>query len=189
MLALPYRSQPPAALPSTSEQEALPVGPVRHAALRRCLSRGHTGTEPSPHFSLGLSAYVQATSPIRRYADLVVQRQLLALRQGSAPLGADQLQALLNDLEPPLRQAVQISREDQRHWQQVWFASHPGESWRGLFLRWLRPQDGLGLVHLEALAMDVAAECPASSEPGDGLMVRVQDVDPLRDQLRLVAGR
>lgn len=189
MLALPYRSQPPAALPSTSEQEALPVGPVRHAALRRCLSRGHTGTEPTPHFSLGLSAYVQATSPIRRYADLVVQRQLLALRQGSAPLGADQLQALLNDLEPPLRQAVQISREDQRHWQQVWFASHPGESWRGLFLRWLRPQDGLGLVHLEALAMDVAAECPASSEPGDGLMVRVQDVDPLRDQLRLVAGR
>jgi len=119
----------------------------------------------------------------------VVQRQLLALRQGSAPMGADQLQALLNDLESPLRQAVQISREDQRHWQQVWFASHPGESWRGLFLRWLRPQDGLGLVHLEALAMDVAAECPAGSEPGNGVMVRVQDVDPLRDQLHLVASR
>ena len=188
-LALPYRSQPAAALPASGELEALPVGPVRHAALRRCLSRGHTSTQPSAHFSLGLPAYVQATSPIRRYADLVVQRQLLALRQGSAPMGADQLQALLNDLESPLRQAVQISREDQRHWQQVWFASHPGESWRGLFLRWLRPQDGLGLVHLEALAMDVAAECPAGSEPGNGVMVRVQDVDPLRDQLHLVASR
>ena len=186
-LALPYRSQLPAELPPAAELEALPPGPVRHAAIRRCLSRGHTGVEPAAHFSLGLEAYVQATSPIRRYGDLVVQRQLLALRESRPPLSAEQLQDLLATLEPPLREAVQISREDQRHWQQVWFAQHRGQAWRVQFLRWLRPQDRLGLVHCEELAMDLAAECPAGSEPAAGLLLRVHEVDPLRDRLRLIA--
>jgi len=188
-LALPYRSQLPAELPPAAELEALPAGPVRHAAIKRCLSRGLSGSQPAPHFSLGLPAYVQATSPIRRYGDLVVQRQLLALREGLPPLSGDQLQELLAELESPLRQAVQISRDDQRHWQQVWFDAHRGQSWRAQFLRWLRPQDRLGLVHAEALAMDLAAECPAGSEPGDQLMLRVHQVDPLRDLLRLIASR
>lgn len=186
-LALPYRSQLPAALPPESELTALPEGPVRHAAIKRCLSRGHTGTEPSGHFSLGLPAYVQATSPIRRYADLVVQRQLLAVQQHTPPLAAEALQDLLTQLDGAIRQGIQISREDQRHWQQVWFHDHRQEHWAGLFLRWLRPQDRLGLVHVDALGLDLAAECPAGSQPGDGLLLRVQLVDPLRDQLRLLA--
>ena len=186
-LALPYRSQLPAELPPKAELEQLPDGPVRHAAIKRCLSRGLTGTSPSSHFSLGLPAYVQATSPIRRYADLVVQRQLEALLHGGTPLDAPALQDLLIALEGPLRQGIQISREDQRHWQQVWFEQHKGEQWRAQFLRWLRPQDRLGLVHVESLAMDLAAECPAHCEPGDALLLRVQLVDPLRDQLRLRA--
>ncbi len=186
-LALPYRSQLPAELPAAAELDALPPGPVRHAAIKRCLSRGISGSQPAAHFSLGLAAYVQATSPIRRYADLVVQRQLLAHCEGAQPLGSDQLLELLAELESPLRQAVQISRDDQRHWQQVWFEAHRGEAWRAQVLRWLRPQDRLGLVHVEELAMDLAAECPAGSEPGDQVLLRVQQVDPLRDLLRLHA--
>ncbi|MEB3362089.1 MAG: ribonuclease catalytic domain-containing protein [Synechococcaceae cyanobacterium] len=186
-LALPYRSQPPAELPSPAELALLPAGPVRHAALRRCLSRGHLGSVPAPHFSLGLPAYVQATSPIRRYSDLVVQRQLAALHDNQAPLAAEALEALLADLEPALREGIAISRDDQRHWQQVWFAENKRPEWRGCFLRWLRPQDQLGLVHLEELAMDLPAACPPRSEPGDALLVRILQVDPLRDLLRLQA--
>jgi exoribonuclease-2 len=187
-LALPYRSQPPAELPPSRELEALPPGPVRHAAIKACLSRGHTGCRPAPHFSLGLPAYVQATSPIRRYGDLLVQRQLDALQRGEQPLDVDAVLALLAELEGPARQAVQISREDQRHWQQVWFETHRGRQWRCCFLRWLRAQDRLALVHVEELAMDLPALAPEGAEPAMALLMRVQQVDPLRDQLRLVAG-
>lgn len=186
-LALPYRGQPSAELPPAAQLEALPPGPVRHMALRRCLTRGVTGVQPCHHFSLGLSAYVQATSPIRRYADLVVQRQLAAHQQHQPPLDGTDLGALLDQLDPPLREGVQISREDQRHWQQVWFEQHPQERLEGVFLRWLREQDRLGLVHLEALALDVAARCPAAAEPGTTFTVHVQMVDSLSDLLRLEA--
>ena len=54
-LALPYRSQLPADLPSAVELEQLPDGAVRFAAIKRCLSRGLVGTQPSAHFSLDLN--------------------------------------------------------------------------------------------------------------------------------------
>jgi exoribonuclease-2 len=186
-LTLPYRSQPTTDLPPEVELQALPPGPVRHAALKRCLSRGHMGCTAAPHFSLGLDAYVQATSPIRRYADLLVQRQLQALQDGVPPLDQPAVAALLVELEGPLRQGIQISRDDQRHWQQVWFEHHRQTQWRAQFLRWLRPQDHLALVYLEDLAMELPAECPPRSQPGDALLIRVQQVDSLADQLRLLA--
>ncbi|QPN61816.1 RNB domain-containing ribonuclease [Synechococcus sp. CBW1002] len=184
-LALPYRSQLPTELPSPAELEALPPGPVRHAAIKRCLSRSHTGTQPALHFSLALEGYAQATSPIRRYGDLLVQRQLQAALTDQAPLPEEDVAALLSELEDPVKQGIQISREDHRHWQQVWFAAHQRDQWPGVFLRWLRPQERLALVHVEDLAMDLVAECPEGSDPGDALLLRVLEVDPLRDQLRL----
>jgi len=184
-LALPFRSQLPADLPPATELNALPDGAVRFAAIKRCLSRGLMGTTPAAHFSLGLSAYVQATSPIRRYGDLVVQRQIAAVLAGEPPLSQDQLEEQLQTFEAAVREGIGISREDQRHWQQVWFEQHRSGQWRAQFLRWLRPQDRLGLVRVEELAMDLAAECPSGVDPGAELLLRVHQVDCLRDQLRL----
>ena len=186
-LALPFRSQLPAELPPKAELDALPDGAVRFAAIKRCLSRGLMGTQPAAHFSLGLPAYAQATSPIRRYGDLVVQRQIQAQLSGSTPLSEDGLQELLNGFDGAVREGIGISREDQRHWQQVWFEVHKSGQWRADFLRWLRPQDRLGLVRIDDLAMDLAAECPQNAQPGEALLLRVQQVDSLRDQLKLVA--
>jgi len=186
-LCLPYRSQAAAELPPASELVALPTGAVRNAAIKRCLSRGTLGTRPQAHFSLGLASYVQATSPIRRYADLICHRQLQANLVGGEPLGKAELRALLDDLDSPLRRASQIAREDQRHWQQVWFEQHAESRWRVVFLRWLRPQDELGLVRLQEEHLDVAADCPRLSQPGDALLLQVRAVDSIADQLQLEA--
>jgi exoribonuclease-2 len=186
-LALPFRSQAPCELPPSSELEELPPGVVRHAAIKRCLGRGLVGTKAAPHFSLGLTAYVQATSPIRRYGDLVVQRQWQAFQEGSPALAEEELALLLQELEAPLRQGLQISREDQRHWLQVWFEQQQRQRWPGVFLRWLRVDQQLGLVWLDDLCQTLPCHCPSRSEPGKALLVEVLEVDSLRDTLRLEA--
>ena len=186
-LPMPYRSQLPADLPSPAQLSELPDGAVRFSAIKRCLSRGLMGTKPASHFSLGLPAYVQATSPIRRYCDLIVQRQIQAHQAGSQQLSEEELQELIGSVDLATREGIGISREDQRHWQQVWFDHHRDQQWQADFLRWLRPQDRLGLIRIDALALDLAAECPAGSEPGDQLQVHVQEVDPIRDRLKLQA--
>ncbi|QNJ11404.1 ribonuclease catalytic domain-containing protein [Synechococcus sp. M16.1] len=185
-LPLPFRSQPAAELPSSDELDRIPEGPARDAAIKRCLSRGVQGTRAMPHFSLGLEAYVQATSPIRRYADLVAHRQIIAQLSALAPMDEERLREVIDDLDDPLRQSIQISREDQRHWQQVWFAEHQNTVWSAVFLRWLRPQDRLALVHVSELAMDlVGCVSAADPAPGDALELRVGRADPVRGELQL----
>ena len=185
-LALPFRSQPPAELPSQAELDQLPEGAARDAAIKRCLSRGVQGTQPMAHFSLGLSAYVQATSPIRRYADLVSHRQIIAQLENTTPLSEPEMGELIDDLDDPLRQSIQISREDQRHWQQVWFSQYRDQRWDAEFLRFLRPQDGLALVHLADLAMDVVGRVDQGNpHPGDRMTMTVKLADPDRGELQL----
>ena len=185
-LALPFRSQPPAELPSQAELDQLPEGPARDAAIKRCLSRGVQGTQPMAHFSLGLYAYVQATSPIRRYADLVSHRQIIAQLENTTPLSEPEMGELIDDLDDPLRQSIQISREDQRHWQQVWFSQYRDQRWDAEFLRFLRPQDGLALVHLADLAMDVVGRVDQGNpHPGDRMTMTVKLADPDRGELQL----
>ncbi|MEZ4714841.1 MAG: RNB domain-containing ribonuclease [Caldilineaceae bacterium] len=47
-------------------------------AVRRLLKPGRQRTEVSSHAGLGLDAYVQTTSPLRRYLDLVAHQQVRA---------------------------------------------------------------------------------------------------------------
>ena len=93
---------------------------------------------------------------------------------------------MIDDLDDPLRQSVQISREDQRHWQQVWLARHREQRWTVIFLRWLRPQDRLALVHVPDLAMDLVGTAQGRDpDPGAHLEMRVTHVDPDRAELQL----
>ncbi len=70
--------------PQPIDREALPADddPLRAVRMRRLLPPASVSLEPGPHRSIGVEAYVQATSPIRRYVDLVAQRQARSIVRG-----------------------------------------------------------------------------------------------------------
>ena len=100
-LPLPYRGQPAPveAADSGGDDEDAAYGgatvPVPHglcaaAALRSTMARSTLSTDaPARHAGLGLAAYTQATSPIRRYADLVAHWQVKAVLRGEEPPWGD----------------------------------------------------------------------------------------------------
>ena len=54
------------------------------------------------------------------------------------------------------------------------------------FLRWLRPQDRLALVHVPALAMDLVGHTDGEDpSPGQVLTMTVVHVDPDQGELKL----
>ena len=68
----------------------------------------------------------------------------------------------------------------------MWFSEHQSTVWSAQFLRWLRPQDRLALVHVSDLAMDLVGVVTSSTpEPGDTLELRVGRADPVRGELQL----
>src|SRR5574340_1276922 len=76
----------------------------RVPGIYRAQANGKTRmtTAPDPHQGLGVDQYAWSTSPLRRYVDLVNQRQLISLVQGADPVyppRSEQLFATVRDFE------------------------------------------------------------------------------------------
>ena len=186
-LAMPYRVQAGSSH-DHAEANQWPQGPVRWAQQRRGLSRSRLQSNPEPHGSLGLPMYLQWTSPIRRYSDLLAHRQWLQFtgHLEGQPLDAEAIGALLQRLDQGQREASLIARQDQRMALLEWLAG-PIPQWPqpGIALSWLREDSGIALVRLEAWAMELPAQIEAGCGLGDQLVIQLERVDPASDLLRL----
>lgn len=107
-------------LPAIYRSQKAPDPPIEQRAewkphhlyeARRSFSRSNQGFEPAFHSGLGLNYYVQATSPIRRYRDLVLQRQIKHhKRTGETLYSQEQLEEILTVTSAPVSQAEKMER-------------------------------------------------------------------------------
>ncbi|WP_277966767.1 exoribonuclease II [Pantoea trifolii] len=66
--------------------------------IRRFQSFAEVGTEPGPHFGLGLDAYATWTSPIRKFGDMINHRLLKAIVRGeSTARPQDELTTIMSE--------------------------------------------------------------------------------------------
>ena len=73
-------------------------------------------TRPGEHQGLGLTHYLWASSPLRRYSDLVNQRQLLAAIAGEQPPYADNDAELLRGARPISRRPTRSTPSSRTGW-------------------------------------------------------------------------
>ncbi len=126
-----YRRQPP------PEKKPEPLGvlydPVAVRAVRRSLRRGEVSLAPSPHYALGLAAYLQVTSPLRRYQDLAVQRQIEAVLAGSPlPHDAESMARIAATTEEAERAARRIETGAAEYFILKHLAARAGETVEGV---------------------------------------------------------
>ncbi len=162
----------------------LPEGLARTFGMLRKMKRGDISTYPSRHFALGLDAYVQASSPIRRYSDLLCQRQVLThLRDEPAQHGPQEVLEIAATAEATGREASTVERETRRYRTQHMLQRQKGTHLDATVVAHLR--GGSLLVFLNDLA--IRARCSATRTPalGERVTVEVERSDPRRDLLRL----
>ena len=109
-------------------------------ALYRVQSGGkvRTSTAAGPHDGLGVAQYMWASSPLRRYADLVNQRQLIARVRGEAPVYSAKDTALLTamrDFEAAYDVYGDYQRTMERYWSLRWLLQEQAATVTGVVLR------------------------------------------------------
>ena len=185
-LPLPYRGQPQPELPPEEELLQLPAGPTRFCAIRSCMPRSEMSMSPIRHASLGLESYVQVTSPIRRYTDLLSHFQIKAfLRDEELPFSREELQEIVYSVSSSSYEATLIERQTNRYWGLEYLRRNTDCIWDVLVLRWLRQDEDLGLILIEDLGMELPHRFDRPVTLGERLEMRVTHADPQRDEVKL----
>ena len=184
-LPLPYRGQPQPELPSEEELLKLPAGPTRFCALRSCMPRSEMSMSPIRHASLGLDSYVQVTSPIRRYTDLLAHFQIKAhLRGEELPFSREELQEIVYSVSSSSYEATLVERQTNRYWGLEFLRRNAECVWDVLVLRWLREDENLGLILIEDLGMELPHRFDRPVTLGERMEMQVTRADPQRDEVR-----
>lgn len=179
-LPFPYYSQE-----APGEPSSLPSGLAGEFAKRRLMRAGITGPTPSAHRGLGLPFYSQATSPLRRYADLLAHMQIRAALAGREPLDEDEVMrrsALAQAAAAPNRQA---ERASEAHWTLAWLLRHP--EWRGEGLIVGSAGQGAWQVYVPELGLESRMKLGPNHELNESLSLSVSRVDLPRLDLGLKA--
>ncbi len=95
------------------------------AAIFRVQGAGKVrmSTVPAAHAGLGVDHYVWASSPLRRYIDLLNQRQLVAIARGETPpykSGDQRVLAVMREFESAYESYAEFQRSMERYWSLRW---------------------------------------------------------------------
>lgn len=146
------------------------------------LQRPHLSIHPEFHVGIGLPYYAQTSSPIRRYMDLVLQRQLVAVlaSTGHPPYEAEELLRLLANAEACEAEGRELERRAKRFWTLRYLERHSMD--RPLEATVLR--DGAG-AELETYGIRGMLDGAPNLAGQARALVRIIRLDTLRGWLRL----
>jgi exoribonuclease-2 len=152
---------------------------------RRKLSRVVMELTPQPHWGLGLPQYTFATSPIRRYLDLVIHRQILSALVGAPSFySPEELEKIAAVIDPAMRRAGQLKTLRLRYWLLKYLAGQVGQKLEALVVEVLPHRSRLLLPDL---LLDLPFTAPATLrlKPGDLVQVRLDKVVPRENQIKV----
>ncbi|MBA0684467.1 hypothetical protein Goari_026052 [Gossypium aridum] len=182
-IPLPYRGQPQSNI-DVSAYSYLPEGPVRSSAIVRIMRAAEIDfRKPIRHGVLGLPGYVQFTSPIRRYLDLLAHYQVKAFLRGeSPPFSAGQLEGMASIVNMQVRVVRKLSASSLRYWIIEFLRRQPREKkFRALILRFIKDR----IAALLLVGLQASAWVSIGSQVGDEVEVQVEEAHPRDDVLYL----
>lgn len=149
----------------------------RVPGIYRAQANGKTRmtTAPDPHQGLGVDQYAWSTSPLRRYVDLVNQRQLIALVRQTDPVyppRSEQLFSVVREFELAYDAYNEFQRRLERYWMLRWLVQENISEVTASVIR----ED---LVRFDTLPMVTRAPSVMGVAPGSRVRLAISNIDLL----------
>lgn len=178
-------------------------GIIQQMAIRS-MAKATYETDNIGHYGLSFEYYTHFTSPIRRYADLMVHRILLECLEGKPHVYNSTLDDVCKRISRMERKAVEAERESNKYFQVVYVHDKIGEEFDGivsgvaefgLFVK--MTENGCeGMVAMQALPGDrfsydankmviVGQKTGKTFHFGDAVRVRISEVNPRKRTIDL----
>lgn len=151
---------------------------------RKLLNRSRWDTKPEFHHIVGLDKYTSVTSPLRRYIDLIVQRQIVHYLQEGEPLYPEkEFLFIIPQLEEILRRANTVCVQRLKYWILTYLKQHLKEQTEAYVLEEL--SRGYRLLLPDYLLEADLNVRVGKFRRGDKIRIRIEAVNPMKEALRV----
>ena len=151
----------------------------------KCMKKSRLSLHPQSHGGLGADFYTQLTSPIRRYTDMVMQRQLTGHLLGhELPYEAEELMAVIASAETVNSEVRDVQRSADNYWLHEFIRLEmTGEECEAIVIS---KAPGGYQVELLPLHNRTRLMTPEKLTPGDLVKVLIEKVKPKRNLIQLL---
>ena len=130
--------------------------PIKYSILKQFIGKSHTSIKANKHESLGLNSYVQATSPLRRYLDLLVQRQLYLKLNNKIILSEDNVLSIMDNMRTRQIEINEIIKDNKLIYTKKFFNNNNVDKiYKIIFIRWVNNKRNIALVYFSEYYLEI----------------------------------
>jgi len=120
--------------------------PVKYIILKQFIGKSIVSLKSDIHETLGLESYVQTTSPLRRYLDLLVQRQLYLSLNNKKILNEEIINKEIEFSKIKQKENNNIIKENKLYYLKLYFYNKKDIFYKVIFIRWINHKKNIALV-------------------------------------------
>ncbi len=128
---------------------------IKYILLRQYMGKSYITTKANSHECLGLSMYVQCTSPLRRYLDLVIQRQVYNNIKNLDEINSDTFIKIIDETRIKQIEINNIYKNDRIKYLSLFFIKENKNNYKIIFVKWLNHKRKIALVYFPEYLLEI----------------------------------
>ena len=128
---------------------------IKYSILKQYMGKSYITTKANKHESLGLSKYTQCTSPLRRYLDLIVQRQVFNNINNLELINHNKINEIINYTKLKQSENNNIYKNDKTKFLNIFFNNENKSVYKIIFIKWVNNKKNIALVYFPEYSIEL----------------------------------
>ncbi len=128
---------------------------IKYIILKQYMGRSYITIKPGIHESLGLQMYLQCTSPLRRYLDLIIQRQVYNKINNYEVLSKETVSKIIDYSKNRQSENNNIIKNDKFMYLKLFFRNEKKAFYKIIFVKWINHKKNIALVYFPDYSLEI----------------------------------
>ena len=128
---------------------------IKFILLKQYMGRSYITIKPGNHESLGLPIYVQSTSPLRRYLDLIIQRQIYNKINNYESISKSSISNIIDYSKNKQTENNNIFKNDKYKYLKLFFRNEQKPFYKIIFVKWINNKKNIALVFFPEYSLEI----------------------------------
>ena len=128
---------------------------IKYIILKQYMGRSYITTKPGIHESLGIKMYTQCTSPLRRYLDLIIQRQVYNKINNYEPLSINSVSKIIDYSKNRQTENNNVFKNDKFKYLTLFFKNENKIIYKIIFVKWINHKRNIALVFFPEYSLEI----------------------------------